>query len=215
MTLMPMLAAPSVIAVKLAPESTVFIFDMESVLLYWLPATVQPVKPPKMPLLAVSVTVRLALSTSATVKSARSAATPVLTLWVVVGTPASVGASLTAVMLTVVLPVALNTPPVPWLPLLPSFNVQFSTTLAGGASLLLVYSTCRATSLTSACVATVDVLLKAMASVPPVWVNVAKVLPPLCKLLPLTVNSAPVVLKPNTSSALAPPLRARVRLAPA
>ncbi len=49
---------------------------------------------------------------------------------------ASTGASLTAVMVTVVLPVAVRAPPVPWLPLLPSLKVQLIWALAGGASLL-------------------------------------------------------------------------------
>ena len=42
-------------------------------------------------------------------------------------------------MLTVVVPVAVNTPPVPWLPLLPSLSVQFNVALAGGVLLLLLY----------------------------------------------------------------------------
>ena len=68
--------------------------------------------------------------------------------------------------------------------------------------------------MTKACVAVAALPVKLIASVPPVLVKVAKVCPLLCKLLPLTVNSAPVVLKLNASSAWAPPLRASVRVAP-
>ena len=47
------------------------------------------------------------------------------------------GASLTDIILTVVLPVAVNAPPVPCPPLLPSLKVQLIWIDAGGASLLL------------------------------------------------------------------------------
>ena len=58
-------------------------------------------------------------------------------VWPCLATPVMVtlpvGASLTAVMLTVVLPVTLRVPPAPWLPVLPSLNVQSSCTLLAGA----------------------------------------------------------------------------------
>ena len=47
---------------------------------------------------------------------------------------ATVGASFTAVMFTVVLPAAVKAPPLPWLPVLPSLKLQSTCTLAGGAS---------------------------------------------------------------------------------
>ena len=50
----------------------------------------------------------------------------------------AVGASLTAVMVTVVLPVAVSVPPVPWAPLLLSLKVQLICALAGGVSLELL-----------------------------------------------------------------------------
>ena len=60
-----------------------------------------------------------------------------------------------------------------------------------------------------------DLVLRAGGvSGPPVRVNVAKVSPPACRLPPETVNDAPAVLKPGTSSALAPGLRAIVSEAP-
>ena len=74
----------------------------------------------------------------------------------------NVGASLTAVM-TVMLPVAVKAPPVPWAPLLPSLKVQSICVLAGGASLLLAYAICCMAELTRALVA---LLLKVNTSVP-------------------------------------------------
>jgi hypothetical protein len=52
--------------------------------------------------------------------------------------PLITAASFTAVMLTVVLPVALRAPPVPWLALLPSEKVQSICAVLGGASELLL-----------------------------------------------------------------------------
>ena len=49
----------------------------------------------------------------------------------------STGRSLTAVMLTVVVPSAVSAPPLPWAEVLPSLKVQAIRTLAGGASLEL------------------------------------------------------------------------------
>ena len=49
----------------------------------------------------------------------------------------AIGASLTAVMLTVTLPVAVSAPPLPCAPLLPSLKVQSIWTLAGGALVIL------------------------------------------------------------------------------
>ncbi len=57
-------------------------------------------------------------------------------------------------------------------------------------------------------------LVKVMVSTPPVLVKVAKVCPPDCRLLPLTVNSALAVSKPNISLLTAVPLRWITRLAP-
>ncbi len=62
--------------------------------------------------------------------------------------------------------------------------------------------------------AVVPELEKAMVSVPPEDVNVAKVRPPDCKLPPLTVKLAPVRSNPNSSAAHAPPLRCTVSEAP-
>ena len=70
------------------------------------------------------------------------------------------------------------------------------------------------TSLTSAWVGTVPLPVKRMLRLPSLWLKVAKVWPPLCNALPLTVKPAPLVLMPSTSSALRPPRRASVRLAP-
>ena len=91
-----------------------------------------------MPLVAVKVTVRARLSTSATVKSASAAAVPTVTLCALPGTPVRVGASFTAVMVTVMLPTAVNAPPVPCaLIVLPSLKLQSICTLAGGVLELL------------------------------------------------------------------------------
>ena len=51
--------------------------------------------------------------------------------------PPTVGLSLTAAIVTVVLPVALNAPPLPCEPALPSLKTQLIWALAGGASLVL------------------------------------------------------------------------------
>ncbi len=53
-----------------------------------------------------------------------------------------------------------------------------------------------------------------MVSTPPLLVNVAKVSPPACRLLPLTVNEASLVLKSKLSVETAAPGRCTVRLAP-
>jgi hypothetical protein len=45
-----------------------------------------------------------------------------------------VGLSLTAMMVTMVDPVAWSAPPGPWSPVLPSLKTQSMKTLAGGAS---------------------------------------------------------------------------------
>ena len=57
----------------------------------------------------------------------------------------SVGASLADVILTVVSPFACKAPPLPCDPLLLSSNVQARDTLAGGASLELLYCNDRIT----------------------------------------------------------------------
>ena len=61
-----------------------------------------------------------------------------VSVWPCVGVPeivtAPVGLSLTAMMVTMVDPVATNAPPVPWSPVLPSLKPHSITTLAGGAS---------------------------------------------------------------------------------
>ncbi|MDT4832667.1 hypothetical protein FQZ97_662310 [compost metagenome] len=53
-----------------------------------------------------------------------------------------------------------------------------------------------------------------MVSTPPLLVKVAKVRPPACRLLPLTVNEAPAVLNPKVSAETAVPGCCTVRLAP-
>ncbi len=60
----------------------------------------------------------------------------------------------------------------------------------------------------------VPLLVKVMVSTPPLLVKVAKVSPPDCRLLPLTVNRPPLVSKPSTSLPIAVPLRWITRLAP-
>ena len=57
-----------------------------------------------------------------------------------------------------------------------------------------------ATSLTSAVVAVVALLVKLMVSTPPVFVKVANVCPPDCRLPPETVNNAPERSKPSVSA---------------
>ncbi len=78
-----------------------------------------------------------------------------------------VGASLTAVIVTVEVPVPVSAPPVPCAPALPSLNVHTTYTLAGGASLLLLYAIKRITEFTTDCVA---LLLRVNNSVPLLFV---------------------------------------------
>ena len=75
---------------------------------------------------------------------------------------------------------------------------------------------CR-TSLTSAVVAVVPVEVKSIVSVPALSVKVAKTWPPASRAdwASDTANDAPVWSNPKPSSALAPPVRAMVRRAPA
>lgn len=89
---MPMLAGPELVAVNVAPASAVLILDAEPV--SWMPAVFESasVRLRRLPLEVVSVTVRLAESTSATVKSASAAAVPAITFWAEVGMPLRVGA---------------------------------------------------------------------------------------------------------------------------
>ena len=92
----------------------------------------------RVPLVSVSVTVRLSPSASATVKSSSAAATPAVTVCAEPGTPESVGASFWLVIDTVTLPLALSVPPVPWRPRLPSENTQLICAVAGGVSDVLL-----------------------------------------------------------------------------
>ena len=68
--------------------------------------------------------------------------------------------------------------------------------------------------MTSAVVAVAPLLVNVMLSMPLLLVNVAKVKPPDCRLLPDTVNRAPEVLKPKVSDETAEPERCTVRLPP-
>src|SRR5215211_3584057 len=61
------------------------------------------------------------------------------------------------------------------------------------------------TSFTSAVLAMVSELLKSIARMPATIEKLAKASPPERRVEPLTVKFAPAVLKPNVSSALAPP----------
>ena len=80
---------------------------------------------------------KLALSGSVTLKLAplRVTVCPSLTVRVAAVTT---GASLVAVMVTVVLPLAVSAPPMPCAPVLPSLKVQWICADAGGASLELL-----------------------------------------------------------------------------
>ena len=112
---MSMLAAPAAVAVKVAAARAALM--AAAVPLSWMPGVEvsASVRPLTVPLLATSVTVSVTFSpsTSATVKSARAAAVPVVTACALVGTPLMVGASFTAVTVTVVLPTTSLAPPAP------------------------------------------------------------------------------------------------------
>ena len=96
LTLTPMLAAPAAVAVKVAAASAALIWA--AVPVSWMPSVLASasVTPPMVPLVAVRVTVRLVVSLSATVKSANTAAAPVVTDCALPGRPAIVGAALTS-----------------------------------------------------------------------------------------------------------------------
>ncbi len=66
----------------------------------------------------------------------------------------------------------------------------------------------------SAVVDAVPLLVAVTVRTPPELVNVAKVSPPDCRLLPLTVKSAPDVLNPKVSEEIAVPERCTERLPP-
>ena len=93
-----------------------------------------------------------------------------------------VGASLTAVMVTVVLPLAVIGPPEPCALVLPSLKLQLICTEAGGAWLVLLYAMALMALLTSVCVA---LLLKVSSSVPALLlVTVPMIVPETTRLPP-------------------------------
>ena len=91
------------------------------------------------PLSTLSVTSTVPLPASASAKEMPVIAVAVSSVTVIVAPAGTVitGASLTVVMATVVVSVPSAAPPVPCVPLLPSFTVQTRSTEAGGASLEL------------------------------------------------------------------------------
>ena len=125
-----------------------------------------------------------------------------------------IGASLTAVMETVVLPVALSAPPPPCAPLLPSLKNQSTCTVAGGASLPLAYAICCIASLTSTLVA---LLSNASSNEPDELVVTVPIVVPATTRLPPCVSgsSVPPATAENWSSTLAPLSRASNKVAPA
>ena len=124
----------------------------------------------------------------------------------------SYGASLTAVIDTVTLPLAVSAPPVPCAPVLPSLNTQSICTEPGGASLALAYAICCIAAFTCAFVA---FALNVSTSVPALFVvTVPMVVAPTVSAAP-SVSAPSVPLAVNTSCALAPPLRDSVSVAPA
>jgi len=101
LTDMPMLAAPSESAVKVASARAVLISS--AVPVSWIPSVLSSASLRLLivPLVVVMVTVKLSSFASATVKSAKAVATPVVTDWAVPGIPPMLGASLPALTSTV------------------------------------------------------------------------------------------------------------------